>query len=75
MSFVEQLERLDPRHRRIWDYSRSAAAVGFWEGEDDIRKNWAEDKRWEPQMAEDERQALFDRWKEAVQRTLGWVKE
>ena len=50
-------------------------AVGFWEGEDDIRKNWAEDKRWEPQMAEDERQALFDRWKEAVQRTLGWVKE
>ena len=25
-------------------------AVGFWEGEDDIRDNWAEDKRWEPQM-------------------------
>ena len=25
-------------------------AVGFWETEDDIRTNWAEDKRWEPQM-------------------------
>ncbi len=50
-------------------------AVGFWEGEDDIRKNWAEGKRWEPQMPDEERQALFDRWKEAVQRTLGWVKE
>ena len=24
-------------------------AVGFWNGEDDIRANWAEDKRWEPQ--------------------------
>ena len=25
-------------------------AVGFWESEDDIRNNWAEDKRWDPQM-------------------------
>ena len=25
-------------------------AVGFWASEDDIRTNWAEDKRWEPQM-------------------------
>src|SRR5690606_19177717 len=23
-------------------------AVGFWESDDDIRSNWAEDKRWEP---------------------------
>ena len=26
-------------------------AVGFWQGQDDIRANWAEDKRWEPTMA------------------------
>ncbi len=30
-------------------------AVGFWETEDDIRTNWAEDKRWDPEM--DERHA------------------
>lgn len=48
-------------------------AVGFWEGFDDIRENWAEDKRWEPSMAEDQKEKLFNRWKQAVRRTLDWV--
>ncbi|HTW11585.1 MAG TPA: glycerol kinase GlpK, partial [Solirubrobacteraceae bacterium] len=25
-------------------------ATGFWESEDDLRNNWAEDKRWDPKM-------------------------
>ena len=25
-------------------------AVGFWEGEADIRTNWAKDKQWDPAM-------------------------
>ena len=29
-------------------------AVGFWESEDDIRQNWGEDKRWTPQMDDDD---------------------
>ena len=49
-------------------------AVGFWKSEDDIHKNWAEGKRWKPKMSEKEREVLFSRWKEAVERTLGWVK-
>jgi glycerol kinase len=49
-------------------------AVGFWSGEDDIRRNWAEGKRWDPQMATDERERLFARWKQAVTRTFDWVK-
>jgi glycerol kinase len=48
-------------------------AVGFWSGADDVRANWAEDKRWLPQMAEDEKNALFSGWTKAVQRTLDWV--
>ncbi|GAB2912340.1 glycerol kinase GlpK [Rhodococcus aerolatus] len=48
-------------------------AVGFWETEDDIRTNWAEDKRWTPQMDDAERDRLLAGWKKAVTRTLDWV--
>lgn len=49
-------------------------AVGFWSGEDDIRRNWAEGHRWQPAMDEAERDRLFRRWKQAVTRTFDWVK-
>ncbi|NDZ96503.1 glycerol kinase GlpK [Streptomyces sp. SID6673] len=41
-------------------------AVGYWESEDEIRANWAEDKRWEPRMAADDRSRLYDGWNRAV---------
>jgi glycerol kinase len=50
-------------------------AVGFWSGEDDVRANWAEDKRWEPQMDTAERERLYRMWKRAVTKTLDWVHE
>ncbi|OKH66694.1 glycerol kinase [Mycobacterium sp. SWH-M3] len=50
-------------------------AVGFWESEDDIRRNWAEDKRWEPQMDPAKREKLYTRWRKAVTKTLDWVEE
>ena len=49
-------------------------AVGVWSGTDDVTRNWGEDKRWEPQMDSGEVEARYARWKEAVQRTLGWVR-
>ena len=51
-------------------------AVGFWAGEEDIRANWAEDKRWEPQHGR--RQAAtsyYRKWKKAVTKTFDWVDE
>src|SRR6478735_6673692 len=48
-------------------------AVGFWESEDDIRTNWAESKRWEPQMDEATRAKLYKKWKKAVTKTFDWV--
>lgn len=50
-------------------------AVGFWKDEDELRKQWAEDKRWEPQMDEADRKRLYAKWNKAVQRTLDWAKE
>ncbi|GAB6939873.1 glycerol kinase GlpK [Isoptericola variabilis] len=48
-------------------------AVGFWKGEEDVTANWAEDKRWSPAMAEDERERLYRSWKKAVTKTFDWV--
>jgi glycerol kinase len=50
-------------------------AVGFWEGEDDIRQNWGEDKRWTPSMDSKERDRQYRNWKKAVTKTLDWVDE
>jgi glycerol kinase len=47
-------------------------ATGFWAGEDDIRNNWAEDKRWEPKMDSAQRDEYYKYWKRAVTRTFDW---
>lgn len=44
--------------------------VGFWEDKDEILSHWKISKRYEPKMSQDQREALFAGWKEAVQRSL-----
>ena len=50
-------------------------AVGFWDGIEDIGRNWSEDKRWEPQMDEETRERYLRLWKKAVERTLDWMDD
>ncbi|MDO5092856.1 MAG: glycerol kinase GlpK [Propionibacteriaceae bacterium] len=50
-------------------------AVGFWSGEQDVIDNWAQDKSWQPQMAEAERTRLYRNWKKAVTKTFDWVDD
>jgi glycerol kinase len=47
-------------------------AVGYWDGLDDVRKNWALDREFAPQMADADRERLYRRWKKAVERSLNW---
>lgn len=49
-------------------------SVGYWSSTDELRENWLEDTRWEPQWDEDRRTAGYAQWKKAVQRTLDWVE-
>jgi glycerol kinase len=49
-------------------------ATGFWNTEDELRENWVEDKRWEPQMDADARDTAFHFWKKAVERTFDWAE-
>jgi len=48
-------------------------ATGVWGGLDDLRANWAEDRRWEPAMDESERETRLGLWRKAVTRSLDWV--
>ena len=47
-------------------------ATGFWNSQEDLRENWAEDKRWEPKMDADKRDEYYKYWKKAVTRTFDW---
>jgi glycerol kinase len=48
-------------------------ACGFWSGTDELRANWAEDRRWEPTWDGDTRERGYAGWRKAVERTLDWV--
>ena len=50
-------------------------AVGYWSGEQDVIDNWAEDKRWAPEMDQAERDRLYRNWKKAVTKTFDWVDD
>nr|WP_271207019.1 glycerol kinase GlpK [Curtobacterium pusillum]GLK30108.1 glycerol kinase [Curtobacterium pusillum] len=50
-------------------------AVGFWANLDELRANWQEDKRWEPQLDDAERDRTLRLWKKAVTKTFDWVDE
>jgi glycerol kinase len=47
-------------------------ATGFWNEVEDLRENWAEDKRWEPTMDPEKRDEYYRYWKKAVTRTFDW---
>jgi glycerol kinase len=49
-------------------------AVGFWEGLDDLRRNWEEDKTWQPTAAPEIVKKHYREWKKAVDRTFNWVE-
>jgi glycerol kinase len=49
-------------------------ATGFWAQIEDLRENWLEDKRWEPQMKKDEVEKEYRFWKKAVTKSFDWVE-
>ena len=50
-------------------------AVGFWSGEEDVVANWAEAKRWKPEMEPAQRERQLRQWKKAISKTLDWVDD
>jgi len=49
-------------------------ATGLWSTEDELRENWVEDKRWEPQMESGQRDEYYKYWKRAVTKSFDWFE-
>lgn len=47
-------------------------AVGLWSSPEDIARHWQEERRFEPAMGDDQRQAVLARWRRAVERARDW---
>lgn len=48
-------------------------ATGVWSSTDQLKGLWAEDQRWAPEMSGSDRARLTQRWRQAVERSYGWV--
>jgi glycerol kinase len=48
-------------------------AAGFWSGIEELRRNWTEDKTFNPVMEPSVREKLYHQWQKAVDRTFNWV--
>lgn len=47
-------------------------AVGYWDSKEDIAKQWAIDRAFEPKMNDDKREELYSGWKKAVHATMAF---
>ena len=49
-------------------------AVGYWENMDEIRRNWAVDRTFTPELDEELRREKTEGWTRAVQQSFGWAR-
>ena len=47
-------------------------AVGFWKSQEEIAKQWAVDRKFDPKMIDDHRNHLYDGWKKAVNAAMAF---
>lgn len=50
-------------------------AVGYWTSKEDVVKNWASDRVFQPSIEEKERAERIKGWNKAVKYAYGWAKE
>ena len=50
-------------------------AVGYWETIDELRDNWQIDREFDAEADETARDARYERWGEAIERSKNWAQE
>ena len=50
-------------------------AVGYWESKEEVIKNWQIDRRFKPEISDEEREKMIRGWDKAVKCAYGWAKE
>lgn len=48
-------------------------AVGYWKDKEEVRRNWAIDRTFEPQIDKEKRAQMVGGWDKAVERSYGWA--
>ena len=46
-------------------------AVGYWQ-KDELEQTWQQDRSFDPEMSEQDRQERYAGWQKAIERTMGW---
>lgn len=49
-------------------------AVGYWKDREEVAKNWAVSRNFQPKMEEEKREELLKGWHKAINRSMGWAK-
>ena len=49
-------------------------AVGYWKSKEDVIKNWAIDRTFEPAICDEKRKEMVGGWDKAVKYSFGWAK-
>ena len=50
-------------------------AVGYWKDREDVRKNWAIERTFAPEISDEQREKRLRGWNKAVKCALGWAEE
>ena len=50
-------------------------AVGYWSDLEEVRRNWAVDRTFQPAISDEDRAARVKGWKKAVRCTMDWAKD
>lgn len=48
--------------------------MGYWKSKEDVIKNWAIDRTFEPAICDEKRKEMVDGWDKAVKYSFGWAK-
>jgi glycerol kinase len=48
--------------------------IGFWQGREELSRQWKVEKTFEPHMSESRREELYADWKRAVERSFQWAR-
>jgi glycerol kinase len=51
----------------------AGCAVGFWSGQEQLRRNWRSARTWSPHWDDEQREHAYGRWRQAVERSIGWT--
>jgi glycerol kinase len=50
-------------------------ATGYWRNLDELRENWQVDREFSPEIDSEEADGRYERWHDAVERSLDWADE